>query len=66
MTAQEKKEAQAIKEREIWSSLAHPGIIKLHSSFTDEAHLYFVMEYAPNGTLRECLERQGGSSGLLT
>eukprot|EP00829_Urostomides_striatus_P021802 TRINITY_DN9893_c0_g1_i2.p1 TRINITY_DN9893_c0_g1~~TRINITY_DN9893_c0_g1_i2.p1 ORF type:complete len:373 (-),score=92.17 TRINITY_DN9893_c0_g1_i2:11-1129(-) len=54
----EMKEAQAIKEREIWSTLSHPGIIKLFSSFTDEQRLYFIMEYSPSGTLRDYLDRQ--------
>lgn len=52
------KEAQAIKEREIWSLLSHPGIIKLFSSFTDEQRLYFITEYLPSGTLRDYLDRQ--------
>jgi len=46
-----------MREREIWSSLIHPGITKLYYSFTDESRLYFVMEYSPNGTLREYLNR---------
>ncbi len=47
-----------MREREVWSSLVHPGIVKLHYSFKDERRLYFVMEYAPNGTLREYLSRE--------
>ena len=46
------------RERAIWSKLSHVGIIKLHFSFTDETRVYFVMDYAPNGSLRELLLRQ--------
>ena len=47
-----------MREREIWSSVSHPGITRLFYSFTDELRLYFVMEYAPHGTLREYLNRE--------
>lgn len=47
-----------MRERNIWSSVSHPGIVKLHCSFTDKSHLYFVMDYMPNGTLREYINRE--------
>jgi len=43
------------REKEIWSSLSHPGIVKLRSSFHDEKRLYFLMDHLPNDTLRNLL-----------
>lgn len=38
--------------------MAHPLIVKLHYAFTDEERLYFVMDYAPNGSLQEYIDKQ--------
>lgn len=34
-------------------SLIHPYIVKLYNTFSDENHQYLVMEYCPNGTLKQ-------------
>ena len=38
-----------MKEVNVLKSLNHPNIIKYHESFTDDHHLYIVMEYAEKG-----------------
>lgn len=43
------------REKQIWSSLLHTGIVKLHSSFLDKKRLYFLMDYISNNTLRNLL-----------
>lgn len=43
--SQEKKQYQAMVEKEVLCRLNHPGIVKLSASFTDPKRLYFVMEY---------------------
>jgi len=51
-----KIEGNIKRERFILTKLQnHPGIIKLHFSFTDAQNLYFAMDYAKNGNLRELL-----------
>jgi len=47
-----------MRERAVLSSVSHPGIVNLHCSFTDENNLYFIMDYIPNGTLREYINRE--------
>lgn len=34
-------------------SLIHPYIVKLYKTFSDEEHHYLVLEYCPNGTLKQ-------------
>jgi serine/threonine protein kinase len=38
-------------EKQILSELKHPNIIKLHKTFQDKKHLYFVIEYCKNKDL---------------
>ena len=35
---------------------AHPNIVKLECTFSDEVNLYFLLEYVPNKTLSELLK----------
>ncbi|KAJ3519086.1 hypothetical protein NMY22_g13358 [Coprinellus aureogranulatus] len=37
----------------------HPGIIRLHYSFHDPVNLYFVLDLAPNGDLKEVVLKNG-------
>jgi len=47
------------------SSLSHANIIPLHSTFQDKRKVYFVLEYAPNGNLKELINSQGKLSDEL-
>mmetsp|Transcript_45545 Transcript_45545/g.144916 ORF Transcript_45545/g.144916 Transcript_45545/m.144916 type:complete len:714 (+) Transcript_45545:249-2390(+) len=42
-------------EQAITRSTEHPFIIRQYSSFQDEAHLYFLFDYMPNGDLMDIL-----------
>lgn len=55
----EGKIEQAIRERELLSSLNHKGIVKLHKAFHDPSYLYLVMEYCSKGSLSQLLDRHG-------
>ena len=37
----------------------HPGIIRLHYSFHDASSLYFVLDLAPNGDLKQLVHKTG-------
>ena len=52
----EKKEEEVKTERDIHIHLNHHNIIKLYYTFKDKENLYFIYEYAPNGTLFDLLE----------
>lgn len=60
LLSQEKKEYQAMVEREILCRLDHPGIIKLNASFTDPSRLYFVLEYCEGGQFKDFLKLHFG------
>jgi serine/threonine protein kinase len=45
----EKKEYQAMVERELLRVMKHPGVIKLKYAFQDKNKLYFVMEFCHLG-----------------
>ena len=49
---------RVVTEDEILSSLDHPFVAALFSSFQTDSCLYFVMEYCPGGELYELLRRQ--------
>ena len=38
-------------EKNILAELKHPNIVKLHKTFQDKKHLYFVLEYCKNKDL---------------
>ncbi|CAG9311734.1 unnamed protein product [Blepharisma stoltei] len=46
----------AMTEYRILKKTKHPFILSLHQSFQSQNHLYLVMEYCPNGTLRNHLD----------
>lgn len=46
---------QAMAERNVWAGVDSPFISKLHYSFQDSKHLYFVMDYINGGELFEHL-----------
>ena len=48
-----------LERNNILKELKHPNIIKLYDSFQDPKNLYFVLEWAPNGTLTDYIERKG-------
>lgn len=47
-------------EDEILSSVDHPMVATLYSSFQTNSSLYFVMDYCPGGELFELLQKQPG------
>ncbi|EDW14065.2 aurora kinase C [Drosophila mojavensis] len=53
-----KVEHQVRREIEIQSHLRHPHILRLYAYFHDEARIYLVLEYAPQGTLFSALQAQ--------
>jgi 3-phosphoinositide dependent protein kinase-1 len=55
----EGKIEQAIRERELLSSLDHQGIVKLYRAFHDTSYLYLVMEYCPKESLSHLLKLHG-------
>ena len=55
----EGKIEQAIRERELLSSLNHQGIVRLYKAFHDPSYLYLVMEYCSKESLATLLQRHG-------
>jgi serine/threonine protein kinase len=55
----ENKIEQAIRERELLSTLNHQGIVKLYKAFTSPSYLYLVMEYCSKESLSLLLQRHG-------
>jgi len=54
------KQVEHIKaEKNILSTLAHPFIVNLYTTFQDEANLYMVMEYVIGGELFSQLRKVG-------
>lgn len=43
---------------QLLARLNHPHIIRLHESFSDEEHLFIVMQYASKGDLHQILKRR--------
>jgi len=52
----EKKEEEVKTERDVLACTRHPNIIRLSYTFRDKKRLYFVIEYASNGSLADLLE----------
>lgn len=46
--------------------LNHPNIIKLEETFQDALSLYFLLEYAPSGSLDQYIKKKGKLSYELT
>ncbi|KAF9485055.1 AGC/PDK1 protein kinase [Pholiota conissans] len=40
----------------------HPGIVRLHHSFTDSNHIYFALDLATNGDLKALVQKLGSIS----
>lgn len=53
------KEYEVHVEKLMLSSLHHPNIMKLVSTFQDVRKLYFILEYCPNGDLCDLIRSQG-------
>ncbi|XP_034485845.1 serine/threonine-protein kinase Aurora-2 isoform X1 [Drosophila innubila] len=51
-------EHQVRREIEIQSHLRHPHILRLYAYFHDDARIYLILEYAPQGTLFSALQAQ--------
>ena len=56
------KDEHVLREKELLDSLRfrHSNIINLMSTFKDSKNLYFVFEYAPNGTLDDLIRKCKG------
>ena len=48
------------REISIQIRINHPNIVKLYSYYEDEYNFYLVMEYVPNGTLFQVIQRNKG------
>ncbi|KAG5641225.1 hypothetical protein DXG03_005691 [Asterophora parasitica] len=58
----QRRTAYAEKEALVVLGLEHPGIVGLHSTFSDAWSLYFVLDLLPNGDLRALISRYGSLS----
>lgn len=47
----QKKTKYVNLEKQVLLMLDHPFVVKLYHTYQDKAHLYFVLEYAPNGDM---------------
>lgn len=46
-----------ITERDVYTKLNHPNIIKLYFTFQDQENLFYIFEYAKNGDLQKILDK---------
>ncbi|KAI5292380.1 camp-dependent protein kinase catalytic subunit, partial [Ascosphaera acerosa] len=46
-------------ERKILASVDHPFVCKLHGTFQDSRHVFFVLDYEEGGELQAMLKQQG-------
>lgn len=51
-------EVMVRREIEIQSDLCHPNILRLYGHFQQDADVYLILEYAPNGNLYKKLYKQ--------
>jgi len=51
-------EHQILREIEIQTHLMHPNILHMHTYFSDECKIYFVLEFAAGGELYKHLQSQ--------
>ncbi|OCF43220.1 AGC/PDK1 protein kinase [Kwoniella heveanensis CBS 569] len=63
-TPKKRRQSLAPSERSVKSSSgktgqAHPGVIRLHSTFNDSTSLYFVLDMASNGELATFIRKHG-------
>ena len=47
-----------LNEKQILSSIQHPFIVKLYTTFRDNTYLYFLLEYVRGGELFDVLKKQ--------
>ena len=52
------------REISIHIGINHPNIVKLYSSHEDESNIYMIMEYVPNGTLFNLIQKYRGLTEL--
>ena len=52
------------REISIHIRIDHPNIVKLYSSHEDESNIYMIMEYVPNGTLFNLIQKYRGLTEL--
>jgi hypothetical protein len=60
------KVENVMREKDIMYELDHPNIARLEYTFQDQASLFFVMEYAPNGDLSGLIKKEKRLSTELT
>ncbi|EGR29705.1 hypothetical protein IMG5_150230 [Ichthyophthirius multifiliis] len=51
-------EEQFSEELKVHFQLKHPNIVQLYGLFDDSVFFYLIMEYAPDGQLKEFIEKQ--------
>lgn len=49
----------AYEEKAILKKLDHPGIVKFYGTMKDRFNLFYILEYCPNGDLKDLIERFG-------
>ncbi|KAG6898018.1 hypothetical protein C0992_007014 [Termitomyces sp. T32_za158] len=62
----QRRTAFAEKDALVVLGTAHPGVVGLHSTFSDASSLYFVLDLLPNGDLRALIVRYGSLSLACT
>lgn len=60
------KVENVMREKDIMYQLDHPNIARLEYTFQDQASLFFIMEYAPNGDLSGIIKKEKKLSTELT
>lgn len=53
-------ERMIVREIKIQSFLKHPNIIDMYGFFDDDENIYFILEYASEGTIYDLLKKQVG------
>ena len=54
----EEKSHEVVIEKLVLQQLKDDGIIRIYSTFQDNLRLYFLLEYAPNGSIYDLLKRE--------
>ena len=56
--ADEEKASRFVKEAQAAANLIHPNIVRVYDFGLEEELVYYVMEFAPKGTLKDRLENE--------
>lgn len=59
----ESKLESYLKEVSTLEKICHPNVICIYKYFRDRNHVYIILEYCPNGSLKDKIEKEGALSG---